>query len=84
MTKYLEQHVHQIHQPILMMQAGRDQIIDNVATKALFDRMGSTRKSYIEYPEARHTLEFEPKPDQFIDDLLAWLEGVSKPGSGVD
>ena len=62
--------------PIIMMQSGRDRIIDNAATKKLFDRMGSPQKTFIEYPEACHTLEFEPKPDQFIDDLLAWLAGL--------
>lgn len=77
MSRFLEQNVHRINLPLLMMQAGRDQIIDNAATKRMFDRMGSNRKMFIEYPEACHTLEFEPKPDQFIDDLLAWLEGVS-------
>lgn len=76
MTKYLERHVQELNQPILMMQAGRDQIIDNVATKGMFDRMTQASRTFIEYPEARHTLEFEPKPDQFIDDYLAWLEGV--------
>jgi len=58
------------------MHAGRDQIIDNVRTKELFDRMTRAQRTFINYPEARHTLEFEPKPDQFIDDLLEWLAGA--------
>lgn len=76
MSSFVEQNITRLSMPTLMMQAGRDQIINNPATKQLFDRMGSTRKTFIEYPEACHTLEFEPKPDQFIDDLLAWLETV--------
>jgi alpha-beta hydrolase superfamily lysophospholipase len=73
MTNELEQLAHRLAMPILMMQAGRDRIIDNRRCKHLFDRMVSQQKALIEYPEARHTLEFEAKPDQFIDDLLAWL-----------
>lgn len=77
MSKELERDGRRLSMPILMMLAGRDRIIDNAATKRIFEQMSSQRKTLIEYPEARHTLEFEPKPDQFIDDLLAWLEGMA-------
>ena len=28
----------------------------------------------IDYPQAHHTLEFEPDPERFIADLQKWLE----------
>ena len=28
----------------------------------------------IEYPEAHHTLEFEPDPTRYAFDLIVWLE----------
>ena len=28
----------------------------------------------IEYPEAHHTLEFEPDPTRYALDLIVWLE----------
>lgn len=59
--------------PVLMMLAGRDEIIDNRRNRAWFQRLATPRKQLIEYPEARHTLEFEPDPDRFIDELIAWL-----------
>jgi alpha-beta hydrolase superfamily lysophospholipase len=34
----------------------------------------STDVETIEYPGAHHTLEFEPEPDRFIDDVVRWLE----------
>lgn len=77
MTNELERIANRLEMPILMMQAGRDRIIDNRRCQQFFERITSPRKTLIEYPEARHTLEFEPKPDQFIDDLLAWLAGVT-------
>lgn len=79
LTRLIWDQSPQITCPVLEMLAGRDEIIDNVGTWECFDRMASTQRTFIEYPEARHTLEFEPNPNQFIDDLLAWLETVSHP-----
>lgn len=60
--------------PVLMMLAGRDRIIDNEATRRFFDRIASSSKRLIEYPAAQHTLEFEPNRDEFIADLIRWLD----------
>jgi alpha-beta hydrolase superfamily lysophospholipase len=63
--------------PTLLMLAGNDQIIDNAATGRWFDRLPPGSRQLIEYPEAQHTLEFEPDRDRFIDDLIGWLNSVS-------
>jgi alpha-beta hydrolase superfamily lysophospholipase len=60
--------------PILLMLAGQDRIIHNMRTREYVERLASMDKHIIEYPEAHHTLEFEPDPDRFIDDLIHWLE----------
>lgn len=65
-----------VHCPVLMMLAGKDKIIDNPATRELFDEFVSPRKRLFEYPEADHTLEFEPGRDGFVDDLVGWLGDV--------
>ena len=62
--------------PVLMMLAGRDRIIDNEATRQYFDRLATATKQLIEYPAAQHTLEFEPTRDEFIADLIRWLDGT--------
>jgi alpha-beta hydrolase superfamily lysophospholipase len=59
--------------PVLLLLAGRDRIIDNARTRAYFQRLGSTDKEVIEYPEAHHTLEFEPDPTAYFADLAGWL-----------
>ncbi len=64
----------QIHCPTLLMLAGRDQIIDNEATKGWASRLGTRELTLCEYPDAQHTLEFEPQPERFVADLLAWLD----------
>lgn len=64
----------QIHCPTLLMLAGRDQIIDNEATKSWASRLGMRKFTLCEYPDAQHTLEFEPQPDRFVTDLVEWLD----------
>jgi alpha-beta hydrolase superfamily lysophospholipase len=59
--------------PVLLLLAEHDRIIDNSATRKYLDRCPSTAKQIIEYPGTHHTLEFEPNRDQFIDDVLRWL-----------
>lgn len=59
--------------PTLLMLAGRDRIIDNAATKAWAQRLGTGNLTLHEYPNAQHTLEFESSPQPFVADLLAWL-----------
>ena len=63
--------------PTLLMLAGRDRIIDNAATKDWSRRFGTGKLTLHEYSDAQHTLEFEPHPELFVADLLAWLETIS-------
>jgi acylglycerol lipase len=63
-----------VHQPVLLMLAGRDRIVNNAKTRAYFQRLASAQKEIIEYPEGHHTLEFEPDPRRYALDLVAWLD----------
>jgi alpha-beta hydrolase superfamily lysophospholipase len=66
-----------VHIPVLLLLAGRDRIIDNVRTRRFLDHFPTPDKQIIEYPEAHHTLEFEPDPEPFLGDLLRWLDRVT-------
>ena len=66
--------VRRVRQPALLMLAGQDRIVDNARTRATFERLASPSKRLIEYPEAHHTLEFEPDPARYARDLAAWLD----------
>jgi acylglycerol lipase len=74
-----------IHQPALLMLAGRDRIADNQRTLAYFERLASADRKVIEYPECHHTLEFEPDPSAYALDLVEWFSTVKPairmPGS---
>jgi alpha-beta hydrolase superfamily lysophospholipase len=58
--------------PTLLLQAGHDAIIDNFATSRYCEQFAGPLET-ITYPEAGHTLEFEPDGPPFLDDLLWWL-----------
>jgi alpha-beta hydrolase superfamily lysophospholipase len=60
--------------PVLLLLAERDRIIDNQRTRAFVERFAGTDRMIVEYPDASHTLEFEPEPDAFIGDVRRWLE----------
>lgn len=66
--------------PVLMMLAGNDRIIDNAASRRWFERIAASDRRRIEYPKAAHTLEFEPNRDEFVRDLIAWLDSVRHRG----
>ncbi len=59
--------------PVLLLLAEKDRIIDNQRTRRFVERFASRDRMVIEYPAAHHTLEFEPEPDRFIGDVIAWL-----------
>jgi acylglycerol lipase len=74
-----------VKQSALLMQAGRDRIIDNDLTLAFFNKLAATDTQVINYPEGHHTLEFDPEPDSYARDLIAWLDGhlPKHHGAGV-
>jgi alpha-beta hydrolase superfamily lysophospholipase len=69
---YIRWNAGAVRVPVLLLLAGQDRIIENGRTRALAARFGGPVE-VIEYPEAQHTLEFEPNPEPFLTDLLAWL-----------
>ena len=62
-----------IHTPALLMLAGRDRIVGNDRLRKYFGELASSSKELIEYPEAAHTLEFEPDPLPYFRDLTRWV-----------
>jgi len=62
--------------PALLMLAGQDRIIDNVVTREWFESLATQERRVREYPESGHTLEFESARDEFIVDLIRWLDDL--------
>jgi alpha-beta hydrolase superfamily lysophospholipase len=64
--------------PVLLMLAGQDRIIDNARTRRFVESFATADRTIIEYPEAHHTLEFEPRPHRYLGDLIGWLNQHSR------
>jgi alpha-beta hydrolase superfamily lysophospholipase len=73
LDRFVRGRANEMRLPVLTMLAGRDRIVDNDATRKLFDRFASTDKQIVEYPDAAHTIEFELDPEPMRRDLIAWL-----------
>ena len=70
--------------PVLLMLAGRDRIVDNARTLAYVQSLATRDRSVIDYPEAHHTLEFEPDPSRYAWDLVSWLDStLARPGPPI-
>jgi acylglycerol lipase len=69
----LRRAARRVRQPVLLMLAGQDRIVDNVKTRAAVESFATTDRTVIEYPEAHHTLEFEPDPSRYARDLIDWI-----------
>jgi alpha-beta hydrolase superfamily lysophospholipase len=72
-----------VRQPVLLMLAGQDRIVNNERTRAYVDTLASTQRQVIEYPEGHHTLEFEPDPTRYARDLIDWLDQHLAANSSV-
>jgi alpha-beta hydrolase superfamily lysophospholipase len=73
LTRYARGAAPFLTMPVLLILSERDRIIDNQQVISFYNRIPSLDKTLIEYPEARHTLEFESDPYQYFADLGRWL-----------
>ncbi|MHC4063496.1 MAG: alpha/beta fold hydrolase [Planctomycetota bacterium] len=70
--------------PLHLMLATDERIIDNDKTRDFIRQMQWPRRAITTYQNSRHTLEFDPDADHYLDDLVRWLEdpagyGVPEP-----
>jgi len=82
LERYATEAPEEIRVPALVMLAEKDPITDNSQVRQFAERIGHEDKRTIEYPEASHTLEFEPDPTQYFEDLTAWCRRVARKASG--
>jgi alpha-beta hydrolase superfamily lysophospholipase len=71
---YLRFAARHVSMPVLLLLAENDRIIDNASTRRFVERFPTADRTVIEYPDAHHTLEFEPGGPPHLNDLLSWLE----------
>lgn len=74
LTRFATEVPQTIQLPTLCVLAGRDRIVDNDRVKGFVRRLGSESNKLIEYQEGAHTLEFEPDPATYFQDVCRWIE----------
>jgi acylglycerol lipase len=63
----------QLSLPLLVLQGEDDKMMDVAKTRRWFSRLGVQDKTYLPYPGAGHTLDFEPDRSRYLSDMLEWL-----------
>jgi alpha-beta hydrolase superfamily lysophospholipase len=58
---------------VLLLQGGRDAIVNVGGIRAWFGRLASSDQTLKIYPDYAHILEFEADREMYVRDLLAWL-----------
>lgn len=71
---YLRRARKRVTCPSLLLLAGRDRVIDNARTRRFVASFPSRDNRVIDYPDAHHTLEFEPNGHPFVGDVVRWVE----------
>ncbi len=67
--------------PVTFLLAGKERIVDNERTRRLARGLRCRHLRVVEHPGASHTLEFEPDPQRYYEDLAAAVAQDEPPGS---
>ncbi|RMH32313.1 MAG: alpha/beta fold hydrolase [Nitrospirae bacterium] len=72
--RFIRRHSSRLSVPIMVCCAGLDEISDNAKTRRWFDAVPAISKVLIEYPKAKHLLEFSGHQQDFFADLRWWFQ----------
>ncbi len=64
--------------PFFLAMAGKEHIVDNESTLKYFEQVKAVSKTKFAYPESFHDLMFDACQDQLVEDLVGWMDGVTK------
>jgi alpha-beta hydrolase superfamily lysophospholipase len=72
--------------PLLIVQGEDDAMMNVPKTTAWFSRLRDEDKTYVGYPGAGHTLEFESDRTRYVGDLAGWMldRSSSRPSESGD
>jgi alpha-beta hydrolase superfamily lysophospholipase len=59
--------------PLLVLQGESDRMMDVPRTLAWVGGLPTDDATYVSYPGAGHTLDFEPDRSAYLDDMLGWM-----------
>ncbi|GAB2276670.1 hypothetical protein Dimus_011386 [Dionaea muscipula] len=76
-TLFLEQRLHEVCLPFLVVHGGDDKVIDPSISKQLYESASSTDKTFKLYPGMWHALTYGELPeniDLVFNDIVHWLD----------
>jgi acylglycerol lipase len=73
LTSFLQQHLHRITVPALVMHGADDMVTDPEGSRALYELSSSADKALRLYDGLLHDLLIEPEKDVVMEDIVAWL-----------
>jgi alpha-beta hydrolase superfamily lysophospholipase len=79
--RYLRPASSGLELPLLVLQGEDDAMMDVAGTRRWFSRLGVGDKTYVAYPGAGHTLDFEPDRSRYLADVVGWLSAQVPSGS---
>ena len=74
LTRYAREEPRSIRVPTLLVLAGRDRIVENEPTRAFFRQLGTEDRQLVEFPDAAHTLEFDPACGDYCRAIGDWAK----------
>ncbi|KAL6843652.1 hypothetical protein ACP4OV_026714 [Aristida adscensionis] len=73
LTSFLQQHLHRITVPMLVLHGADDMVTDPQGSWALYEQSSSADKTIKLYDGLLHDLLIEPEKEKVMDDIVAWL-----------
>jgi acylglycerol lipase len=73
LTSYLQQHLHRITVPMLVMHGADDMVTDPQGSQKLYEEASSSDKSLNLYNGLLHDLLIEPEKEKIMDNIVDWL-----------
>jgi acylglycerol lipase len=73
LTSYLQQHLHRITVPMLVLHGADDMVTDPDGSQMLHREASSSDKSIKLYDGLLHDLLIEPEKEEVMGDIVDWL-----------
>ncbi|XP_015690215.2 monoacylglycerol lipase-like [Oryza brachyantha] len=73
LTSYLQQHLHRITVPMLVLHGADDMVTDPEGSQKLYQEASSSDKSLNLYNGLLHDLLIEPEKEKIMGDIVDWL-----------
>jgi carboxylesterase len=67
-----------IHQPILIVQAEKDETVDPCSGDLLYEQIGSTQKRQLRFQESSHVITLDKEREQLFEDITDFIKELSK------